>query len=344
MAKDYYEILGVPRKASQKQIKQAYRRLARKCHPDVNPGDKGAEERFKEIAEAHEVLSDPKKRKAYDEGGPAFFQAEGGGPRTGAGGGYRVYRTDGKEGSVDFEFFARFGDFGSIFSTIFGREREGGRETATRGSFKGEDITEDVETDFRTAVKGGYTFITIRVQEVCSTCRGAGNLEGKLCTNCQGAGIVVRSERIRVKIPEGVQTGSMIRVREKGMAGRGGGPRGNLMVKVRVRGHNYFERKGDDIYANLPVTITEAYCGGEVTATTIHGRVKLKVPARTQNGSLIRIRGKGVKNLKTNSHGDHYCRIQVMIPDKESEVAKDYMRRLSDYYWGDIRAGLPDSV
>ena len=237
MAKDYYEILGVPRKASQKQIKQAYRRLARKCHPDVNPGDKGAEERFKEIAEAHEVLSDPKKRKAYDEGGPAFFQAEGGGPRTGAGGGYRVYRTDGKEGSVDFEFFSRFGDFGSIFSTIFGREREGGRETATRGSFKGEDITEDVETDFRTAVKGGYTFITIRVQEVCSTCRGAGNLEGKLCTNCQGAGIVVRSERIRVKIPEGVQTGSMIRVREKGMAGRGGGLPAHHQVGVEHDGH-----------------------------------------------------------------------------------------------------------
>ncbi|HPR63093.1 MAG TPA: J domain-containing protein [Thermoanaerobaculia bacterium] len=342
MSKDYYKILGVSRKASRNEIKKAYRRLARKYHPDVNPGDKKSEEMFKQISEAYSVLSDSEKRKRYDEAGTEGF-SHGAHPGGGEGHVWRTVSPEGGADPADFDFFSRFTGFGDMFSSIFSSERQSGERVSTRTQ-RGGDTTEEIEIDFGTAVHGGGTFVTLRVQEECTLCGGLGNTGGRLCQQCHGAGILVKSERIRVKIPEGIYDGAMIRIKEKGLPGRAGGLRGDLFVKVKIRSHSYFERRGDDIYANLPVTMAEAYGGAEVTAATIHGRIKLKVPSRTQNGSLIRVRGKGVRNIKTNAYGDHYCRIQVMIPDRESEVAKDLMRRLNEYYIMDIRAGLPDSV
>lgn len=337
MVRNYYEILGLSSGASQNEIKKRFKHLARKYHPEINPGDSHAENLYRSISEAYAVLSNPSSKKQYDrqEISPPHKATLSDIPT-------QKHSTEIGPKAIDTGFFSDMG-LKDLISSILGDEIETRRDTDT-GTSRGEDTSEDIDIDFKTAVMGGYSFITTRLRESCARCSGKGAIHSKLCSDCHGAGVVVRSERIRIKIPEGVNTDSRIRIRDKGMTGLKGGPRGDLYVNLRVRSHPYFDRKGDNIYANLPLTLSEAYCGADVTAVTIHGKVKIKVPARTQNGSLIRIRGKGVRNLKTNSYGDHYSRIQVMVPDRSSEVAKDYMKRLDEYYTLNIRAGLPDSL
>lgn len=331
MQKDYYEILGVPRNATLEEIKKAYKRLARKYHPDLNPNDKTAEEKFKEISEAYAVLSDPEKRKKYDQFGSYDFSQEEPFYKT------YTYRTS----DIPFDFSSIFEEFfksDDIFSSVFGRRRT----AQTKQPPKGQDISEEVTIDFKDAVLGTSKVIKIRVQKECPTCKGYGNVQGRVCSTCKGSGIVLAEEVVRVKIPPGVEEGSKLRIKGKGAPNPYGGMPGDLYLTIHINPHPYFKREGFDIYTEVPVTIEEAYCGAEIEVPTIYGKVKVKVPPRTQNGQVFRLKGKGVLNPKTNIRGDHYYKIKVMLPDRESELAKELIKRLSEYYSFPVRTGLPE--
>src|SRR5512135_563755 len=292
MAKrDYYEVLGVARGASEAEIKKAYRRLARKLHPDVNPGDKAAQKRFQEVQEAYEVLKDEEKRRAYDRfghagpgAGPGFGGAGPGfDPRAagGFGGGF------GGQGGSPFEtFHFESGDLGDIFGNLFGGRR-GGRPA---GPQPGGDKQAEIEVPFRDAVLGGTQTLMLRRDRVCPA--------------CGGAGVVAESERVRVRIPEGTEDGGVIRIPGKGDAGASGGAAGDLYVTVRVTPHPYFERHGNDVHGIVPITVKEAYAGAEIDVPTIHGTMRAKVPPATQSRQKFRLRGRGAKDPRTGQVGD----------------------------------------
>ncbi|MHB8766320.1 MAG: molecular chaperone DnaJ [Deferrisomatales bacterium] len=336
MAKrDYYEVLGVKRGAQDDDIKKAYRRLARKYHPDVNPGDHAAEERFKEISEAHEVLSDPEKRRQYDTLGHAGFEGfrSGAGPRDpGAGRGFGG-------GAGGFEF-----DVGDLFGDLFGQAGGPGRGGPRRGS----DLEYEMEIEFRESVLGaekevsysrgapcdtcggqgqkpgagggtcpqcrGSGRASVRrgpmvMQQPCPQCRGTGRLPGPACDTCGGRGSTPRAEHIRVRIPAGVEDGSRVRVAGKGEAGPGGSPTGDLYIRVRVRPDPRFSREGSDVVTPVRVPLLDALLGGRVLVPTLGEDVRMKIPAGTQNGQRFRLKGKGVPD-----RGDLYAEIQVEIP------------------------------
>lgn len=301
MARDFYEILGVPRNASDKEIRQAYRRLARKYHPDVNPGDKAAEARFKEINAAYEVLSDPEKRRKYDAYGDRWQYADQI-EEMQRRGGARAFRF-GEGGPFEFDL----GDLG--FGGIFDLFRRGRRPRPA-------DLTYAVEVTLEEAYHGATRLIQLAGQEPCPTCGGSGEIAGAICHVCEGAGVVERVRRLEVKIPPGVREGSRVRIAGEGQAGADG-RRGDLYLLVSVRPDPRFQRKGDDLEQTVDVPFTDLVLGGEAQVPTLKGKVALKIPPLTQNGRVFRLRGLGMPQLEhPSTRGDMLVRVVAKLPER----------------------------
>ena len=335
--RDYYEILGVPRKVSEADLKKAYRQLARKHHPDVNPGDKAAEERFKEISEAYAVLSDAEQRKKYDmmghdAFGPGFdpFAGFRSGARGGAGGGGfgdlddilgGIFgggrRSAGRRGGSG----GGGGGIGDIFSDIFGTARE--QAPPRPRNLRGNDINYTLEVSLDDTFIGRLVSISLNRRR-------------------EDGGI--GQERMRVRIPKGVDNGSKIRLAGKGEPGYNGGPSGDLYIVVKVRPHLRFERKGDNLYVKLPVTFPEAVLGARVVAPTMEGETKMTVPEGTQNGQTFRLRGKGMPHLKGNGQGDLYVTAHVVVPKDLSDESKALIRELGRMNPADPREEIEDVI
>ena len=349
-AKDLYAILGVERGASADDIRKAYRKLARKLHPDVNPGDKKAEERFKDVSHANDVLSDPQKRQLYDEfgddglqqnfdperareykrwqeSGHGFaFRPEQGGPEADGFnfGGFRVRRGES-------------GSFSDIFGDIFG---QGARETEP-GPSAGQDLEHQVEIDLLDALRGVTMPVTVRRPVPCATCHGTGRVGRKACTTCSGTGVVEKRERLQVKIPAGVADGARVRVSGKGGTGRAGGASGDLYFAVKVRPHPRIQREGKDLTLEVPVTVSEAMLGATITVPTPQGPIKLKVPPGSQGGQRLRVPGRGSPDPKGGPPGDLYVRLMVQVPTKaEREQLRDALAAIEKAYGEDPRAEL----
>jgi DnaJ-class molecular chaperone len=320
--KDYYKILGVSRGASADDIKKAFRKLARKYHPDVNPGDKRAEEKFKEINEAYEVLSDPEKRRKYDTLGPNWqdqFSGFSGGFR-------RAYPYGGRGSTMDFDNNAGFSDF---FEALFGRS--GARPQ--RSDFRrraGDNIEQPVEVTLREAYTGGTRTFNIQSTEICPVCQGTGEVNGHACGTCGAQGTVVRTKKLQVKIPPGVDNGSRIRVAGEGQPGIGGGPRGDLYLIISVKPDPLFERKGDDLYLDIDVDLYKALLGGEAPVPLPDGRrLILTIPPETQNGRLFRLAGKGMPRLRSEGQGNLYARVRVVLPMHLSSEERQLFEQLA---------------
>jgi len=340
LATDYYKILGVPRSAEASEIKKAYRKLARKFHPDVNPGNDDAEKKFKEIQEAYAVLSDKNKREQYDT-----FGTVDGDPTAGFDPFRRARRRptgQGPEGfRVNFDGMGGFQDLGDLFGQFFGGA---GPSRARQAPQRGSDQELSVEVSFADAVQGTTISLPVQRQLQCSNCGGSGMTQRGSCSNCHGAGVVISTERMRVKIPEGVADGMRVRVAGKGAEGVRGGSAGDLMVRVTVRPHGFFEREGDNVHTTVPITFSEAYLGGEVEIGTIHGPVRAKVPPGTNSGRTFRLRGKGVRNTKTRAHGDHLYTVEVVVPKVVSPAGEETARRVGELYQGNPRDSLPRTL
>ena len=362
--KDLYAVLGVDKNATADEIKKAYRKLARKHHPDLNQGNKQAEERFKQISVAQDVLTDPQKRKLYDEFGfeglqPGFDPARareyqrwaesghgfsfrrGAGGAGGAGGG-------GGAGFEGFEFNPRAGgrrqraederSFADIISEMF----SGGGGAETHPAAGGSDVEYPIEVDFLDALRGTQTAVSVRRPAPCPQCGGTGRQGLRACTNCAGTGTVEQRERLTVKIPAGVADGARVRVRGKGGVGHGGGTPGDLYFTVKVRPHPNITRDGKDLTIEVPVTVGEAMLGATVSVPTPDGKVQLKVPKGSQSGQRLRLRGKGVPDPKGGARGDLYVRLMVQVPKNGSAdgPVKDAVETLERAYGEDPRAHL----
>lgn len=314
--KDYYKTLNVSRGASTEDIKKAFRKLARKYHPDVNPGDKKAEEKFKEINEAYEVLSDPEKRKQYDTLGPnwqeQFSRFSGAGNRRSS------YGFGGRVPNYNFD--AGTGGFSDFFETLFGRGgmAGGGRSTTMRDNMRrrtGDNIEQPVEVTLQEAYTGATRTFTIESPADCPTCNGTGEVAGRTCSTCGGQGTVPRTKRIQVKINAGVDNGSRIRVAGEGQPGIGGGPRGDLYLVISVKPDPVFERKGDDLYVDVDVELVKLVLGGEVPVPIPDGRkLILTIPPETQNRRTFRLAGKGMPRPKEDGNGNLYARVHAVLP------------------------------
>ena len=315
--KDYYAILGVGRNATAKEIKQAYRKLARKYHPDVNPGDKSAESKFKEINEAHEVLSDAEKRKKYDQYGDQWQYAD------------QFAKARQQQGTWDFTRGGTrttfdFGDigaegFGSIFDSVLGGL--GGRRS--RRPQRGRDFEYPVEVSLEEAYRGATRMLETQVEEPCSSCRGEG------CTTCGGSGAVIRPKRLEVKIPPGVRDGSRVRIAGKGGQGYAGGAAGDLYLVTSVKPDKRFRRTGDDLHVEVSVPLVDAILGSEVQVPTIGGKkLALKIPAETQNGKVFRLAKQGMPKLGGDAKGDLFVEVQVVLPTKLSKREKELFEEL----------------
>jgi molecular chaperone DnaJ len=363
---DYYELLGVSRKASAKEIRGAFRKLARKYHPDLNPGDKSAEEKFKQLQEAYDVLSDAKKRQMYDQHGFYSDNLPGGGAPPGA---------DQDDARVNFDFggfdFGGAGPAaggsgtGSSFRDLFSQFFRGGRSAEMEPEQEpGGDLEYQIEIDFWDAVRGAVKKLSITRMETCETCHGTGAVgspqtcptcggsgtiqqsagkmrfnvpctrcggTGKLrtmCKTCGGEGRVRRTETIDVRIPAGVASGSRVRVPGKGNAGTMGAPTGDLYLRVEVTPHPFFERQGNDLHVKVPVTVSEATLGAKVEVPTIDGRSLVRIPPATNSGSTLRLREKGVPSARDGSRGDQYVEIQVIVPKPTDERVRKLMKDL----------------
>jgi molecular chaperone DnaJ len=382
--KDYYATLGVERSATTEQIKKAYRKLARKYHPDVNPGNTDAESKFKEISQAHDVLSDPEKRKIYDEFGEEGLRAgfdpqqarqyrqwqQAGGQYGGRPGGFTYHDFGADRGGF------KYSGFEDIFSDLFGGAGKG--KAAAKGPAGGSDVESALEVDFLTAIKGGTTRVTLQRNQPCSQCGGTGRIpmpgnpvcktcngtgqtraaQGPFnftqpcpdcggtgraeepCRTCRGTGMLGQTETIDVKIPAGVNDGSRIRLAGKGEPGRAGGAAGDLYVVIRVRPHPVFTREGDDLNVEVPVSIGEAMNGAEVTIPTPTGNVQLKIPKGTRSGQRLRLKGKGVPNLKTKVPGDMFVTVRVQVPSSSDPEALAAAQALERFYGTDLRRDI----
>jgi molecular chaperone DnaJ len=361
--RDLYEVLGVSKSASQDEIKKAYRKLARKHHPDSNPGDAAAEERFKELQDAYDVLSDPEKRSQYDQLGPRMFDGAGAG---GAGG----FQWAGNLNDL--------GDLGDLFGGLFGRAGGGAGRSRARGQ-PGADGGVSLTLSFEDSLRGLTTKIPVELETACSTCKGSGAEPGtqpvicpdcrgrgvtsedegffafsrpcprchgngtvieKPCRTCGGSGRERRTKRYSVKIPAGVKDGTQIRLKGKGEAGFGGGPPGDLIVTTRVAPSPLFERRGSDLVIEVPVTYAEAALGAEVEVPTPDGRISLKVPAGAQEGKLLRVRGQGAPKLKGGGKGDLLARIRVDVPTKLTKAEREAIEALGKASHRDVREKL----
>ena len=366
--RNFYQILGVERGASQEEIRKAYRKLARKYHPDINPGNKQAESKFKEISVAYDALSDPEKRRLYDEFGEAGLAAGFDAEKARSYRQWQEQSTRAGAGAQEFDM----GDLGDIFGDlggIFGR----GRRTRT-GPSRGQDIEAAMDIDFLDAVRGFQTSLMLQRPVSCETCRGtgtkpgsapatcpecrgtsaksviqgplqfrqscprcmgSGQLPGDPCAACGGAGRVLRPETIRVNIPPGAEPGKRIRLRGKGEAGVRGGPAGDLYIVPRIRPHPLLTRSGRDLSMELPITVGEAVRGATVEVPTAVGPVKVKIPAGAQSGQRLRVKGKGVPAHGQSPAGDLYLQLMVRVP--KEEVAHDVIEKIDQAYAEDVR-------
>ena len=359
--RDYYEVLGVDKNADEASIKRAYRKLAKKYHPDANPGDKEAEAKFKEASEAYAVLSDPEKKAKYDQFGHAAFEG-------GAGGG--GFDFSGMDFSDIFSDLFGGGGFGG-FSDIFGGGSRGGRNN---GPMKGANTRAVVHVSFEEAAFGCEKELEIYLKDECPTCNGSGAKPGtskqkcpkcggqgrvvqtsqtifgtmqnvttcpncggageiivEKCTSCHGSGYVTNKKRIKVSIPAGIDDGQIIRNRGKGEPGRNGGPRGDLLVEVRVASHPIFTRRDYDIYSTAPMTYAQAALGGEIIIDTLDGRVAYEVKPGTQTDTKIRLKGKGVPTLRNDRvRGDHFVTLVVQVPTNMSKEAKEKLKEFDE--------------
>ena len=332
--RDYYQILGVSRSASQDDIRKAYRKLARKYHPDINPGNKEAENKFKEISVANDVLSDPQKRKLYDEFGEsalaAGFNAEN--ARS-----YRQWQAQSaRTGAARQEF--NMDDLGDLFGglgNIFGA----GRRMRT-GPSRGSDIEATMDIDFLDAVRGFQTSLTLQRPVPCENCHGTGAKPGSsaACSVCGGSGRVQRPDTIRVNIPPGAEPGKRIRLRGRGEAGFRGGPAGDLYIVPRVRSHPLLTRSGRDLTMELPITVGEAVRGAAVEVPTPSGPVKVKIPAGAQSGQRLRVKGKGVAAHGASPAGDLYLQIMIRVP--KDRIAQDAVEKFERTYTEDVRKNM----
>jgi molecular chaperone DnaJ len=353
MAKrDYYEVLGVEKSVTIEEIKKTYRKLAIKYHPDKNPGDKTAEEKFKELGEAYEVLSDQQKRALYDQYGHGAFDRRSGG--FGRAGGFHD----------PFEVFREVFGGASIFEDLFG----GGRRDPTQPE-RGDDLRYDMEITFEEAAHGCEKEITVTKPERCDVCHGSGAEAGsqtrscptcggrgqvissrgifsiaQTCPHCQGAGRVVdkpckackgagrreRTSKIKLRIPAGVDTGSRLRSAGNGEAGFRGGPSGDLYVVLHVKAHEIFQRDGDDMLCEVPVSFVQAVLGADIEVPTLDAKATLKIPAGTQPGTMFRLKGKGVKNIQGYGHGDLHVRINVEVPTHLSAAQKAKLQEFAE--------------
>ena len=356
--RDYYEVLGVSKDADDAAIKKAYRALAKKYHPDMNPGDAEAEKKFKEASEAYAVLSDAEKRRQYDQFGHAAFEGGAGGA-----GGF---------GGFDFNG-ADFGDiFGDIFGDLFGGGRRGGR--ANNGPMKGANIRKSIRITFEEAVFGCkkelevilkdpcttcggtgakpgtspetcpkcgakgqvvYTsqsfFGTVQNVQTCPNCGGSGKVIKEKCTSCSGTGYTSSKKKIEVTIPAGIDNGQSVRIREKGEPGTNGGPRGDLLVEVNVSRHPIFQRQDMHIFSTVPISFAQAALGGDVKIQTVDGAVIYNVKPGTKTDTKVRLKGKGVPSLRNSAvRGDHYVTLVIQTPEKLSAEAKEALRRFDE--------------
>jgi molecular chaperone DnaJ len=322
--KDYYEVLGVKRGASEREIKQAYRKLARKYHPDVNPGDQSAEAKFKEINEAYEVLSDKEKRAKYDRFGDKWQYAD---QFTQAGTQQTPFWDFSRGGATGFRFDGD--DLGSLFEELI-RGSRAGTYTRRARSRRGQDIEHPVEVTLEEAYHGATRLLNLEVGESCASCQGSGLIQNVPCSVCRGSGVVSRLKRLEVKIPPGVRDGSRVRIAGKGGQGYGGAANGDLYLVVSVRPHAVFKRSGDDLNVEVGVPLTVAVLGGEVQVPTLKGKLALKVPPETQNGRIFRLTGQGMPRLGKSGHGDLMAKVSVVLPTRLSDREKELFRQLGE--------------
>ncbi len=370
--RDYYEVLGVNKNATEDELKKAYRKLAKKYHPDANPDNKAeAEAKFKEVNEAYETLSDPQKRKMYDQfgpDGPQGFNGGAGGPFGGQNG-YYSYTTSG------FDGFGDFGDLGDIFSSFFGGGFGGGRSSSRKqnGPRKGADLNLHIDITFEQAFLGVEKEITITRNEECQVCHGTGAKPGtsvtkcptcngtgqirqvqntilgqmqttRTCTNCHGTGEVIKEPcencrgkgtvrkqpKIKVKIPAGIDDGQTVVLRGEGEPGEKGGPKGDLYITVRLKKHSIYSRKGNNVYCEVPITITQAALGAELEIPMVDGsKEKYKIPEGTQTGTKFAIRGKGFKSVTSSSVGDFVFTVNVQTPKRLSKEQRELLVQLA---------------
>jgi molecular chaperone DnaJ len=321
--KDYYAILGAGRSAPEKEIKQAYRRLARKYHPDVNPGDKAAEAKFKEVNEAYEVLSDPEKRKKYDQYGDQWQHAE-----QFAKAGQGAQWDFSRGGTSTTSDFGDLGDLGDIFGGVF-RGFGTGSGTASR-SARARSMEYPVEVTLEEAYQGTKRVLQLQAEEPCSVCGGSGRVGRARCSNCGGSGRLLRPKKIEVKIPPGVGDGSKVRIAGQGSQGYGGA-KGDLFLVVKVLPHRLFERKGDDLHVEVPIPLVIAMLGGEVGVPTLKGNVALKVPPETQNGKVFRLTGQGMPHLNDSSRGDIFAKVKAVLPAQLTPQERQLFEQLRKY-------------
>ena len=355
--RDYYEVLGVARGASEDEIKKAYKKMARKYHPDLNPGDKTAEEKFKEVNEAYEVLSDADKKARYDQYGHAGVD-----PNFGAGG-----FGGGFDGSFDF------GDLGDIFGSFFGGGFGGGRRTNPNAPQRGESIRMSIAISFEEAAFGCEKAVTVERYETCDTCHGNGCAPGtspevcpdchgtgtvqvrrqtpmgvfatsspcpkcggkgriihQPCKDCRGSGMVRKKKTIQASIPAGIDNGQTISIRGQGNAGKNGGPAGDLLITITVRPHELFRREGTSVLCEAPITFTQAVLGAELEIPTIDGKVKYTLPEGTQSGTTFRLKGKGIPSINGRGRGDQYVTVYIETPKNLNKEQKEALKKFAE--------------
>ena len=355
--RDYYEVLGVSRGASEDEIKKAYKKMARKYHPDLNPGDKTAEEKFKEVNEAYEVLSDADKKARYDQYGHAGVD-----PNFGAGG-----FGGGFDGSFDF------GDLGDLFGSFFGGGFGGGRRTNPNAPQRGESIRMSIAISFEEAAFGCEKAVTVERYETCDTCHGNGCAPGtspevcpdchgtgtvqvrrqtpmgvfatsspcpkcggkgriihQPCKDCRGSGMVRKKKTIQASIPAGIDNGQTISIRGQGNAGKNGGPAGDLLITITVRPHELFRREGTSVLCEAPITFTQAVLGAELEIPTIDGKVKYTLPEGTQSGTTFRLKGKGIPSINGRGRGDQYVTVYIETPKNLNKEQKEALKKFAE--------------
>ena len=328
-SRDYYGILGIGRNADEKTIKSAFRKLARKYHPDVNPGDSEAERKFKEISEAYEVLRDPKRREQYDRFG---HLGEGWRHAAGAPGGWA-----GRSPGADFDLGGFGGNLNDLLEDLLGGR--GGVFTQARAR-PGQDVRAEIELTLPEAFNGVLREIALPIPQICPTCHGAGILgQRAVCTQCGGAGQTEKMKKLEVRIPAGVRTGSKVRAAGQGAPGPSG-QRGDLYLMVKVAAHPIFKRQGDDLHLDLPVTFAEAALGAEVEVPTLNGRVKMKLPQGASSGQKLRLAGRGMPRMGAAGRGDLYVSIRIVVPKNLSEQEKELIARLGEMRRENPRANL----